>query len=294
MTIKVTNYVLIFYSLIIIVIVSDDIYAGSSMQNVSRADSTMIQNDILAANDTTGSLVEEVRERPWTVSVPIWIPGYTGRFTVGGVEVGGEPDGDFWDRLFSSELGLDFYFVGLINYNWQKWDFQANIFSGTIGKSAVFTLDNNREVSARLDLVMPNMYAAYDFLHKSAPLGPITNWRAYLGGRLYFVNIDFNLSANSSTKEGRSTWFTVIFGTHMTIKIIDRVRLMLSGDIGGFLHSGSPNLFGSANVHYQPWQLFSVSLGYAAIRIVRVRTNPDDMGLKAVLAGPVLGIAFHF
>ena len=69
---------------------------------------------------------------------------------------------------------------------------------------------------------------------------------------------------------------------------------MLSGDIGGFIDSGTPNLFGSANIHYQPWDLFSVSLGYAAIHIVRVRESPQDMGLRADLAGPVLGIAFHF
>ena len=69
---------------------------------------------------------------------------------------------------------------------------------------------------------------------------------------------------------------------------------MLSGDIGGFLNSDGPSLFGSASVHYQPWDLFSVSLGYAAIHIDRIGDHPEDIAIKADLAGPVLGIAFHF
>ena len=94
---------------------SDDIYAGTPFHNTCTAHPMMIRTEDVPATDATETTVEEVMERPWTISVPVWIPGYTGRFTVGDVEVGGEPDGDFWDRLFSSELGLDFYFVGLIS-----------------------------------------------------------------------------------------------------------------------------------------------------------------------------------
>jgi hypothetical protein len=56
--------------------------------------------------------------------------------------------------------------------------------------SAVFNLDNGTEVKTPLDLMMPDIYAAYDLLYNSALLDPITNWRVYLGGRLYFVDID--------------------------------------------------------------------------------------------------------
>ena len=276
------------------VAVSDDIYAGVPFQYSSAAHPIMIRIEELPANDTTGAMVKEVKERPWTISVPVWIPGYTGRFTVGGVEVGGEPDGDFLDRLFSSELALDLYFVGLINYKWQHWDFQANIFGGTIGSSTIFTLNDKTVVNASLDMMIPSIYAAYDFLYKSAPLGPITNWQVYLGGRLYFVDIDVIWPADLGIREERTSWLTFILGTHIAIKIIERIKLLFTGDIGGFVGSGAPNLFGSAAVNYRPWDLFSVNLGYAAMHIDRIRDNPQDIGFKADLAGPVMGIAFHF
>jgi hypothetical protein len=82
------------------VAVSDGIYAGAPFHNTSTAHPMMIRTEGVPATDATETTVEEVKERPWTISVPVWIPGYAGRFTVGGVEVGGEPDGDFWDRLW--------------------------------------------------------------------------------------------------------------------------------------------------------------------------------------------------
>lgn len=82
------------------VAVSDDIYAEVPFQYTSAAHPMMIRTEKLPTNDDTETTIEEAKERPWTISVPVWIPGYTGRFTVGDVEVGGEPDGDFWDRLW--------------------------------------------------------------------------------------------------------------------------------------------------------------------------------------------------
>jgi hypothetical protein len=52
--------------------------------------------------DSSAAEAEGNRVRAWTISVPVWVPGYRGQFTVGGVEVGGEPGGeDFFDQLFS-------------------------------------------------------------------------------------------------------------------------------------------------------------------------------------------------
>lgn len=279
--------------LISLFIDSNVLKADEPVSNSQQSYSSKSQSREFPNNDSTINKIEKDRMQHWRIGLPVWIPGYTGQFTVGGIEVGGEPDGDFWDRLFSSESHLDFYFVGLINYNWQQWDFQANVFSGSIANSTIFTLDDNRLVNASLDMWMPNMLVAYDFLYNSASLGPITNWRAYLGSRLYNFDIEINLPNRSGVKEGNTSWLTLFFGTQLDIKIMERLTISLSGDIGGFFDSGKPDLFGSTSVHYRPWDLFSVSIGYAAIRVVKVRNNSQDIGIKAVLAGPVLGIAFH-
>ena len=279
--------------LISLFIDSNVLKADEPVSNSQQSYSSKSQSREFPNNDSTINKIEKDRMQHWRIGLPVWIPGYTGQFTVGGIEVGGEPDGDFWDRLFSSETRLDFYFVGLINFNWQQWDFQANVFSGSIGNSTVFTLNDNRIVNASLDMWMPNLLVAYDFLYNSASLGPITNWRAYLGSRLYNIDIEINLPNRSGVKERNTSWLTLFFGTQLDIKIMERLTISLSGDIGGFFDSGKPDLFGSTSVHYRPWDLFSVSIGYAAIRIVKVRNNSQDIGIKATLAGPVLGIAFH-
>ena len=106
---------LVLFCLIFLVTNAEVLKAGASVCNSRPFYSSKIQSRDFHANDTTSNRIENDRIRPWTISVPVWIPGYKGQFTVGGVEVGGEPDGDFWDRLFTSELRLDFYFVGLVN-----------------------------------------------------------------------------------------------------------------------------------------------------------------------------------
>lgn len=294
MTVK----LLILYCLLFVVSHTEDVHAVVPFQDACSAYSVLPWTENLPVDDTPGNTVGEDKERSWTISVPVWIPGYRGQFTVGGIEVGGEPEDDsFYNRLFSSKLGLDFYFVGMVNYNWQSWDFNADIFSGTIGKSTIFTLNDKTVVDASLDMLIPRFFAAYDLLYNSSPLGPITNWKVYLGGRLFSVNIETIWPKDLGKKEESTLWFIFIFGTDITFKIIERLKLTLSGDIGGFASSTAPNLYGSAVVHYRPWDLFSASLGYAAIHIDRISEGSEkssELKFRADLAGPVVTIAFHF
>jgi hypothetical protein len=140
---------------------------------------------------------------------------------------------------------------------------------------------------------MPSIYAGYDFLYNSSPIGPITNWQVYLGGRIYSVDLEVILPEKLGKKNGDTSWFTFLVGTDITIKILNRLNLKLSGDIGSITASADPALFGVAALYYRPWDLFSASIGYAAIHIDRISEGSSDIELKADLAGPVLAIAFH-
>ena len=80
----------------------------------------------------------------------------------------------------------------------------------------------------------------------------------------------------------------------MTLKISKRLNLKLSGDIGGYMHSKSPTLFGQSSLHYRRWKLISLNIGYMAIRIDRIGEEFEQIQFKADLAGPVVGITFHF
>ena len=245
--------------------------------------------------DTTRLALRQNRERRWTIGIPLWIPGYRGQFTVGGVEVGGESGGyGFFDRLFSSDLSLEYYLVMLANYHWRQWNFHLDAFAGNIGKLTTFTLNDNTVVDASISLTMPALYAGYDFLHNSQPLGPITHWQVYLGARIFALDLEVTPPGNLGTKSGDTSWFTFLIGTELTLKISKRLKLKLAGDIGGYTQSTGPTLFGEAYIHYQRWKLISLSIGYMAIRIDGVSEKSEQLQFKANLAGPVVGIAFHF
>ena len=250
---------------------------------------------ISSPNDSTSTGSAESRIRPWTLGIPLWVPGYHGQFTVGGVEIDGESEGEnIFDRLFSSELGLDFYLVGLVNYQWNPRKFHLDVFSGTIKKSTKFTLTDNTVAETTIQLIMPRFFVGHDFLHDSDPLGPITYWQVYAGGRLYFLNLEVALPRNWGTLESDKTWFTFLIGTELSVKIFRRVQLLLSGDIGGFSGLNKLTSFGQVTLNYRPWDLFSVNIGYAALYIGRELDNPYDIQFEANLSGPTLGVGFHF
>jgi hypothetical protein len=245
-------------------------------------------------NDSTTVMSDHGEDRPWTIGLPLWIPGFSGKFAVGGIEAEGEPEEDnIFDQIFSSEYGLDFYFVALVNYRWREWRFHADIFGGSIGKSAKFMLNDKSIIDANIELIMPRVFASYNFLHRSA-LGPISHWNAYLGGRMYFMNLEVSLLENRITKQAHSSWFTFLIGTEMAVKIVKRLHLIISGDIGGFTASKKLTIFGQATFNYRPWQVFSVNLGLALIHIEDESDKFRNIAFKANLFGPTLGLAFHF
>ena len=65
-----------------------------------------------------------LQERPWTIEVPLWIPGYAGSFAYGDIDIEGEdgvnpehpiepPEGigGILSRLFSDDWYLKFFFL---------------------------------------------------------------------------------------------------------------------------------------------------------------------------------------
>ena len=247
-----------------------------------------------AKSDSTVAALNKDNNRPWTLGLPLWIPGFTGKFAVGGIEVEGEPEDDnIFDQIFSSEYGLDFYFVGLVNYRLERWRFHADVFGGSIGKSAKFIVNDKSVLGAKIEMIMPRIYASYDLLHQS-PLGPINHWQVYMGGRLYFLNLEVTLGENSEKKEGSSNWFTFLVGTELSVKIAKRWHLLVSGDIGGLLATKKLTIFAQTTLNYRPWDLFSVNLGLAFMHMEESGDNSRDVELKANLFGPTLGLAFHF
>ena len=233
--------------------------------------------------------------RSWTLGLPIWIPGFRGKFTKGGTEIIGEPkEEDIFDLLFSSKIGLDFYLVGMVQYKWNSWKFHLDIFDGTIKNSTTFTLTDNTVTETTLQLTMPRFFSAYDFLHDSNPLGPITHWGVYFGGRLYYLDLEVILPDKMELVNTKETWITLFIGTELSVRILKKVHLLFLGDIGGFTGRNKLTAFGQAHLDYRIRDFLSVYIGYSALHISRGLDNPLDLQFEGNLFGPALGIAFYF
>ena len=93
-------------------------------------------------------------EKPWTVEIPLWIPGYAGSFAFGDISLEGEdgvdpinpiepPDGilgniKIFKRLFKDEWYLRFFFLSKIS--WEKNNFltQVDALYGSVGENVKY------------------------------------------------------------------------------------------------------------------------------------------------------------
>jgi len=81
--------------------------------------------------------------RPWSIEIPLWVPGFAGAFSYGDVDLeGGDGEdpgdpgdpgkpppgggiGDIISRLFSSEYYVRYFYMGKISF--EKNDFLLNL-----------------------------------------------------------------------------------------------------------------------------------------------------------------------
>jgi hypothetical protein len=102
-----------------------------------------------------------LQDRPWTIEIPLWIPGYAGNFAYGDVDIEGEdgvdpehpiepPDGigGIFSRLFSDDWYLNFFFMTRIAYEKNRFIAQTDALTGSVGESVKFKYNNTEIVSA--------------------------------------------------------------------------------------------------------------------------------------------------
>ena len=89
-----------------------------------------------------------LQKRPWTIEVPLWIPGYAGSFAYGDVDIEGEdgldPEnpieppggviGGILSRVFSDDWYLKFFFLTRGAYENNRLLLQVDAFTGSVGE----------------------------------------------------------------------------------------------------------------------------------------------------------------
>ncbi|RLD56346.1 MAG: hypothetical protein DRI97_07675, partial [Bacteroidetes bacterium] len=246
---------------------------------------------------------------PWTVEIPLWIPGFAGEFAYGDISIEGEdgvqtpiePDppgpgiGDIFSRLFTTNWYLKFFYLTKVSYEQNRVKAQFDMISGAVGNSLVFNYNNTELVKASFRTVNLRLYAGYKF---AEVMGPNENFRyevfAYGGIRTYFQRLQSELNGTSIELDINPVWVEPLIGleNQFTWK---RWMLTLQGDYGGLFSQGKQSVQLSANAQFRMGGLTSLKVGWNHLYMDQKNVFlQQDYTIKLTLSGPVMALAFHF
>jgi hypothetical protein len=246
---------------------------------------------------------------PWTIEIPLWIPGFGGDFAYGDISIEGEdgiqnpiePEppgpgiGDIFSRLFTSNWYLKFFYLTKVAYEQNKVKIAFDIVAGAVGNSVVFNYNNTELVKARFRTVNFRLYAAYKF---AEVLGPNEKFRyevfAYGGIRTHFQRLQSELNGTGLELDINPVWVAPLIGleNQFTWK---RWMLAIQGDYGGLFSQGRQSVQLSAYALFRMGGLTSIKLGWNHLYLDQENEFlRQDYTVKLNLSGPVLALAFHF
>ena len=235
-------------------------------------------------------------DRHWTITIPLWIPGYRGQFAIGDIEVGGgSPAGPGLGRLFDSDVHINFFFMGAVAYEWNRWRIHGDVFGGEFTDDVIFTLNDATVVSASLFPMFLRVHFDYWVLDHSwdeSPTRRVGGW-VYAGLRYYDVQAE--VDTPQRTERATARWADPIVGARIPVDLSNRWRVELSGDMGGFGVGSKFSWSIYAGLTYRVSELFSLTLAYGVLDVDYAGTvGSRKFRWKARVGGPGFGIRFAF
>ena len=246
------------------------------------------------------SLPSGKSELEFNVEIPIWIPGFRGRFSIGDITIEGEGQNEnLLSQFFNSDLGVDYYFVGKVGVTKNKWQVQIDAFGGQLKDAIEFTYSQNQLVDVEVFTVMPRILVSYqilekDFKRKQALLTKHIEFWIYGGCRYFYLNIKSELNAAIPALNIIEDWFDPIIGFTVPLTI-RRLTLVFQNDIGGFGLGSDLTYWYQLYGTFQVGKYISIGAGWAHLNInySEERRN-DSFSYKVVLRGPMVGVMFTF
>lgn len=248
--------------------------------------------------------------RPWTIEVPLWIPGFAGSFAYGDIEVEGEdgveienpiqpPDrpgfGDVFSRIFTTNWYLKFFFLTRIAYEKNRFIVQLDAISGSVGESTEFNYNQKQVVQVNFQTINIRLFAGYKFVNVYSKN---KNFRyelfGYLGVRTHFHRIYSDFDGIINKLDINPTWTEPIIGllNQFTWK---RWFWVVQADYGGYIVDSKSSIQLSSNIYYRSGKITSLKAGWNHLILNHKGTFlKEDYKINASLLGPSVGIAFHF
>lgn len=248
--------------------------------------------------------------RPWTVEVPLWIPGFAGAFAYGDVGFEGEDGadienpiepppsggiGDILSRLFTSKWYLKFFFLTRVVYEKNRFIGQFDAISGSVGESVEFNYNKKEIVQANFRTTNLRLFAGYKFINAVSGNKKFRyEFFGYLGVRTHFHKIYSDLDGVINKLDINPVWVEPIIGlqNQFTWK---RWFFVLQGDYGGYFVDSKSSFMLSTFLYYRTGKITSLKLGWNHLNFNHKGTFlKEDYKVNVTLSGPSIGLAFHF
>jgi len=275
-----------------------------------------ISISIVSAQDTIPPNKKKVKpeksflrhDRPWSIEIPLWIPGFRGNFAYGEIDLEGEDgtepgdpedppgEGNIWSRLFTSTSYLKFFFVARATYMKGRFVAQFDTFGGGVGNSVTFNFNQKEWVSASLTVVLSRLFAGYSFYRVESKSKKLQfNIYGYAGIRLHFITLTSNLGNYIERLDVSPVITEPILGIRLQMALKNWL-FILQSDIGGF-YINAANLTSMSQLiaNYRLSNLLSLKLGWMDWDINHNSVYlGDELKVKIHLSGPSAGLVFHF
>ncbi len=256
-------------------------------------------------------------DRPWTIDLPIWIPGFRGDFVYGDVSLEGEDGqnpgipthpieppppteppwggGNIFSRLFTSSTYLKFYFVGRVAYERNNFLVQADMFSGAVGNDLNFRFNDKLVAQANVSISLGRVFMGYSFVRKESNSKKFRyELYPYIGVRVHFISVTSDLDKLVTRLDIHPIWTEPIFGV-INQFTLQRWLFIVQADYGGYLVDSKGSYMINLLSYYKMSNVVSLKLGWTDWEIThKDRFKNNDLSVKVQLSGPTVGVNFHF
>lgn len=235
--------------------------------------------------------------RHWLVEIPIWVPSFRGQLAYGNFDSsssGSDEEREF--KRITSDVGLEFYFVGRISAQYNKLWFQADAFSGEVGSAFSYTslIGNNETefVNIKIQGTIPRFVVGYSVWEKSIENSFKIEITPYIGIRSISLHLQSEVFDSTNIIDVRPNWVEPLIGLYFPL-IYKRFKIEFQADYGT---TGTKKSWVISNRYrYRISKLVDVQLGWNLIRLYHKGiVGSQELESTIRLFGPTAGIGFRF
>ena len=236
-------------------------------------------------------------DRKWLVELPIWIPGFRGRFTFGEFNLeSSDESSDREPKRISNELGLEFFFVGRTAVNFNRFWAHFDAFSASISTQLLYDriINQNQEeiLNLYIKMTVSKINMGYSVWRKSNDKDFKVEVFPYVGARFFNVKLEANLFDSLYNGNVTTNWIDPIVGIYIPV-MYKRFLFNVQADIGGTSSKLSWMFVGQAQ--YRISKLIDVKMGWNYLDMkYETAVLEKAMELNIVLSGPTVGVGFRF